>query len=412
MPAQLFPLDQITWQDNAHLMTLSMCGQYKKGKTYDTFKMWASQCMTQYQGGNPGDQCGRMQRWMDESSSHVDWTLTFDRPLLLMYEDMITRDHLVCIHNWLRSKCLDIENIIVLNNHHVGISDWWEQWKKLHHEPGFRILEWSFIQGMYTIEKLQWPAFQLPELHWIQEQRAGSISKVFSFFGGRHSAFIDKFYPLLKCLEFGNHAVVDLVTEWPDRSTIMQYLEYVTDYQDQTEVENLLSIYDQHCGPDNVFVNSALEPYLVNYQKPQSLNKVEWTAIGPTFNDIQWAINQNCFVSVIRETLNDQPYDTITEKTFQCMLHYMVPMPLNYGSVNNLERMGFRLPHDLIDYGYSQEPQYRRRVQLVMQQIQQLQQRMTFADMNNYWNTHIDLFHHNAQTVVRLLDCAYKGIFK
>jgi len=406
MPTEI---EKISWSEISHLFRSSNNnGHVRKTPSYDILKMWASQCMTQYQGGDPGDECGRMQRFM-ETSTEIDWSSTFQKPLVLIYEDMIDHRHLICIHHWLRSKALDIENIILLNNHHIGMAQWYEQWKLLHHEPGFHVVEWPFVQSTVTIEKMRLPEFRLPDLDFIRQQKSHRIRKLFSFYGGRHNIYIDKFYAMLKCLEFGESAVVDTASYWMDPSTMSQYLEYVTDYCDQAEVVKLMEIYHTYRSESNDFVNPALDPYLIQHQKCQSLMQpnVEYWSPSITYQDLQWAIDRECFVSVIRETLMDQPYDILTEKTYRAFLHYTVPMPLTYQSADNLQSLGYRLPWDLIDYSYTQEPRYRLRVQKAMDQLRMIQTKMSHEDMNRYWNDNLDLLHHNATTTAEKFNQTY-----
>lgn len=400
-------IDIVSWQSIHEILLSDHYSRIHHFKEYDVWKMWASNCVTQFLGGDPGDECGRMTRFMEQSTAALDWTSTFQKPLVLIFEDMLPHQSLVCIHHWLRSKSLDIENIIFLNNHQTGMAEWYERWKTLHHEPGFKILEWPFTQSTLCINYMHLPDFCLPDGDWIKISRSGSIKKLFSFYGGRHHGFMDKFYAMLRCLEFNDSAVVDYASTWLSPEITEQYLEHVTDYKDQSTVERLMHVYHNHRTSTNEFYNPRLDPYLKAHQKPKDLHKHEYTMSTITYQDLQWQIDKECFLSVIRETLLDQPYGIITEKTYRAFLHYTFPVPLTYRSAECLESLGYRLPHDIIDYNYTNEPRFQTRIEDAIRQVEKIQKNMNYDDMNEYWDNNWSMLHHNALNTKFLFDNAY-----
>ena len=71
-------------------------------------------------------------------------------------------------------------------------------------------------------------------------------------------------------------------------------------------------------------------------------------------------------------------------------------MPLSgINSVENLESLGFKFCHDLIDYSYQYIPNFITRVQGCLSQIDSLANNHSLGDLEEYILNNKDIFWHN-----------------
>ena len=80
---------------------------------------------------------------LEEIFKNVAWEESFNSPMTIICDEIVTSEILIILHQWLRTKCVDIENINVVLCNHCGVSRWWKQWCSVYHQRSFSITELS-----------------------------------------------------------------------------------------------------------------------------------------------------------------------------------------------------------------------------------------------------------------------------
>lgn len=314
-----------------------------------------------------------------------DWSISFSTPVAIIYDDVITSEILVILHRWLRRKCADVENIHLITTHHIGISDWWNSWCQINHEKSFQITELFFTAAL-AAKKYFKNFIELPKIDFYKKNK--KISKMFSFYGGTY-ATLEREYLILKMLEFKDSASIDFFAKFSPKNNILDYVEQITYYKNQKECDYISRAYNIHI--DNYYLNSE-----------QNISRVKDETIN--FNGYQWSIDKNCWASVIRETINDSQFCTLTEKTLRAFLHHTVVIPIGVNSVSNLENLGFWFPRDIIDYSYEREPIFSNRVNQISKMLTELINTYSYDQLENYYAKNLQKFQHNAALVYNYIN--------
>ena len=325
-------------------------------------------------------------------STH-NWTTSFDKTQVLYLDERVTVNLLIEIHQWFRQNTLNIENIVVVTTHTSGVSDWWKQWCALHQERSFSIIEWPFVRTISWHRYFNWdeklPSDVLPAKQQLLSAKS-SMDKFFSFYGGKY-AEPRRFWLTLKVSQLHNHGVIDFSSKFtPTKEEIVNHVMYMGYFCNAPEEDQIAELYDQ-------FV------YDHKYKTNNDLLEIEHLKdfLGDIFcTGFQWAVDQRCFASVVRETEFDAPFSTVTEKTMRSFFHHMAVIPTGYKSVERLESLGFWFPHNLIDYQYQFEIDTIKRINVMINSIQSTVSKHSMDHLNQYFISNIDNFRHNAQLVI------------
>ena len=315
---------------------------------------------------------------------NFDWRRSFTEKTLIIYDEVLPAEILIHIHGWLRTKCANIENIYLATTHHCGLSQWWKQWCETFHEKSFSIIELTFNRLHYN-PTFDFPA--CPNLDFFTSQK--EFHYYFSFYGGTY-AKRDQTYFLLKLLPLRQHGVVEYIGNDIDAKTILDYAEYVTYYKNQNKIDTIVD-HLEHYFSENKLIDQPL-----SFVAPTAMPYENF------FAGHQWAVDRHCFANVVRETINDQPYACVTEKTTRPFLHHQVVIPACYQAVEILENLGFWFPHDLIDYSYQHEKDYGQRIAGLVNVVQNLIQKFSLQDLQHYYQQNQQKFHHNNQLVYEI----------
>ena len=81
---------------------------------------------------------------LDEIFKNVDWSESFIRPLIILHFEFLHNETVVYIHEWLRQKCADIENISIVSSE-SHLKKWWSNWCSSMHQKSFSITELLYI---------------------------------------------------------------------------------------------------------------------------------------------------------------------------------------------------------------------------------------------------------------------------
>jgi hypothetical protein len=326
-----------------------------------------------------------VEQTLDKLFFNYDWTITFETPVAIIYDELVTSEILVILHKWLRKQCADIENIYLIVTHNAGISAWWEKWCDCFFDKSFKIVELFFNDSIMNpwnpgedVKK-----YELKSLNFLKENK--KILKLFSFYGGTYST-MERQYLVLKMLRFQNVAAIHFNSKFSSKKEILDYAENITYYNNQKEIDDLSECYDRCVGHKQMLPNSNLISS-INYQK---FLELQWS-------HLQWNIDKNSWATVIRETMNSDVFSTVTEKTLIACFHHTVMFPIGINSVLNLENLGFWFPHDIVDYSYQVEPIFVNRVAKMCNTLQEIINKYSMIQLEQYYFDNIQKFCYNAQ---------------
>jgi hypothetical protein len=328
---------------------------------------------------------------LDEMFSGWDWSKSFDRAQILVYDEVLPSELLPMLHQWLRRKCADIENIQLILTHHAGAESWWQEWCELNHTQSFKIRELSFLSRPAATPDL---LSLLSGKHGVRKDKSffiknKKINKIFSYYGGSYVSR-EREYLFLKFYKFRHQAIIDfLASIVASKDEILSYVENITYFKNQVEIDNVSAAYDSFmCSKPDAYHDD-----LSRAKKNEDIN----------FNAFQWQIDSQCFASVVRETINSDRYSCVTEKTIRAFLHHCVVIPLGYRSVEELEKKGFWFPHDIIDFSYQFESIFAYRINQLTNILDVLVKHPA-SELQEYYAQNIDRFEHNAQLIYRELE--------
>ena len=316
---------------------------------------------------------------LDEIFKDVDLTKSFTSPLCIVYDETFYEEVIVGIHYWLRTKCADIENITIITAEHNGMAQWWSSWCQVHHERSFNIVEMSYGFSHFLIGELIEP----PDVQDTTSQK--NIQHYFNLYGGSYPTK-DKLYLILKSLELYHFGIVEYVGNFSTKQDVLDYVEHITYFKNQQEIDHISKLYDQYILGNKLIIKSITDNSVPSFMEGSYF-----------FTGHQYYVDNHCFASIVRETINDQPFSTVTEKTYRAFLHQMAVVPVGYHSVKYLEVQGFWFPHDIINYDYQYEPDYSRRVTALIESVKQFTNQYSIEDLQQYYQTNVKKFQHNAQ---------------
>jgi hypothetical protein len=326
-----------------------------------------------------------VERELERLFENYDWSKSFYSTQVLVYDEAILSEFLPIIHNWLRRKCCDIENIVLISITHPGIADWWKSWCSVNHQKSFQIKEANFWdspthRGTWISEN-----FKEPSLDFFKENK--KITKLFSFYGGTYSKIPQEFLTL-KLMRFCDVSVVDYLGTFNSKDKLLGYAESMYYYKNQFEIDQLSESYDKYVSNNFKLLNHSTNPN--NYTNSPLKCKID-------FNGTKWNIDRQCFATVVRETMIDDVFSCLSEKTMQAFLHHNVVIPVAFDSVSHIEKLGFWLPHELIDYSYQKNTIFVDRIDQMILMLDRLVSKYSMSDLNDFYIANLNKFQYNSK---------------
>lgn len=312
----------------------------------------------------------------------VDWAMSFAQPLVIFYDERLTVNVLNLFQQLLRAQCCDIENIILLTSHGVGLSDWWVEKNSVYQEKTFKIKEWIFSRCVcwqtvcFQNLKLNSDLFNNKNIKYFFNHYAGGNTK------------LDRLYISLKLRELENIGIVDCLAKFSvSKEQLISHAMYLGYFKNSNEEEKISELYEKY-----VFNNQlTLDPVVLDV--PERKRHILFD-----YQMSQFYIDSMCLATVINETDNTQPWTMVTEKTLRCFWHHNIAIPNGYNCVKHLEQKGFWFPHDLIDYSYQAEPDWLTRINLMIGSIKTAYHNLD-GKYNEYYMDNFKNFKKNAQLV-------------
>jgi hypothetical protein len=327
---------------------------------------------------------------LDQIFGNYDWSKSFTRLQVIVYDEVIPSEILPVLHKWLRRKTANISNIMLLITHHRGITRWWRQYCNTWHVESFRIQEIFFTNT--NTEGNRWfkDMPDIPSMDFFKTHK--NIKHLFSYYGGSYSN-LEREYLLLKMLELSDNSIIDFIGVVDNKQQIINYAEHITYYKNQIEIDALSDRYNRYIDSDGKLKN--INSISTN-SKPTHIPKLF------SFSGFQWEVDSTCFCCVVRETINSDVYSCLTEKTLRAFLNHQTVIPLGYAAVKDLEEAGFWFPHDIIDYSYQFETKFSNRVNGMLNSIQTLLTLYSMQDLQEYFNLNLHNYYHNATVVYQI----------
>lgn len=336
---------------------------------------------------------------LDQLFGKHDWLAAFDRPQVIVYEEVITAEILQGMHAWLRTKATDITNIVLICTSNVDVADWWQRWSELYHEKSFQIREVFFTS---PLGRSYWHDTFLGAEYRSQEyfQKNKSTDHLFVYRGGTYASHQREYVTLaLIALALDGH--VDHMAAFGDHDALLAYVEHQTYFGDQTHVDLISNQYRTHVDKNGTLATAQPALRLARGVDLSSQQRHQATHLQQ-----HWDMDRTCWATVARETLDDNLFACVSEKILRAFWHHTVCMPLGYRAVAALERRGFWFPHDVVDYSYQTHRDFSSRVKGLCQELVRLSQCFTKHQLHRYYLDNIQNFQHNVTTVQKFLDDA------
>jgi hypothetical protein len=326
---------------------------------------------------------------LDQLFLNYDWTTSFTKPQLIIYDELLPSEILIVIHKWLRKKSADIENITLAVTHHTGVTTWWMKWCETFNEKSFNVID-VLSSNAVPAYWVTWPKVKkLSKLELIKQKQ---FSTLFNFYGGKLPRR-DNQYFLFKILELAEYGIIDYIANVITKPNLIAYAESITYYKNQKEIDELSESYDRYT------VNSRLI----------DLSKGTRPILDKNTDSSQlmfglWEIDRLCFCTVIRDPIQSDVYSCFNEKILRAFSTHLTALPAGVNAVRDLEEMGFWFPHEIIDYSYSSIPDYAKRITALVTSLRECAEKYSLNDLRDFYIENFDKYQANATLVFDLTD--------
>lgn len=329
---------------------------------------------------------------LPEAFLEYDWQQSHGVTLVVFCDELITVQTLKVLHQYFRHQSCDIENIIIVTSHAVGVADWWKQYVALHQERSFNIQEWLIVRTM------RWQKFfqgsSLPDRNELDK----NIQRLFNSYSGTN-ARLDRQYLALKLRGLGDIGVVDMMSDFSTtRQQLVNHAYYLGYFKNGQEEELIQALYDQYVHDSRLVLDGMISHIAAPKTNPGDFDGQSWQLTMPAFagcKSWQYQLDRLCLATVVNETNNIEPWCMISEKTLRPFWHHCAVIHPGYQSTARLEAMGFWFPHDIFDYSYQHEPDWLTRLNKMIASIQATHDAMA-GRYQEYWSDNYERFRHNA----------------
>jgi len=290
-----------------------------------------------------------------------DLSKTFNEKIIIVYKEILYLDILLGLHDWLFNKCCDIENITLVVTHNTGVKSWYKKYLELFGIKGFKIVEAPLLTQFY------YKLFDtIPSFDKLLQRK--NLKYYFSYYGGGCSQLERDFLAAIMNKTKAGH-VEYMAGFTSQEKEFDNYLEQLTMFKDRSAVDDILA----H-----------------RYIEQNTRNNQNFS-----YNSFYCETDNQSACHVIRETLNAQPFSSLTEKTLRSFLHLQIPIPLGVNGEKDLTKLGFQMNYDIIDYSYQTDTNFYSRINKVCDQIDKLKKSYTLDDLLDYLNDNVEIIKYN-----------------
>lgn len=325
---------------------------------------------------------------------------TFDHSVVLIYDEAITVEIVTILNSWFSQQNCNIENIFFVTTHTAGLTNWWKDYSKLMGIRSFQIIELPLIN--YFIKDMFDKISDNPPL--VDNNK--NLDYYFDFYGGWGISTRTRDFLTALLLSEANFGYIEYKAGFlKDVNEFDNYLEEITGFCDRAICDKLLSASKKFTAA-NISLPTPLDEIL-NEVRDLSTDEKYKAVIDFKLNA---DISKRSFCQVLRETILDEPFSSITEKTLKCFLNLQIPIILTRNGFTELENLGFKFIPNLIDYTYQDEPNFYKRSLLMIKQLHRLKDNYTLNDLAEIRYVHRDIFKYNYDYIMS--GDLFKNIYK
>ena len=310
-------------------------------------------------------------QYLNEYFKNVKLNESFNKKLVIVYEEKLFIDIFLGIHTWFSRQCCNLSNIVFVSATTINLSVWYKEYVETFNQRGMTVID-APLSGV-LFDKLMTSVTGL-KVDTIKKD----LKYYFSYFGGQELGWVEQDFLAALFLTRKNIGLVDYLAGFQcDAHTFESYLENITGYSNRSWVDQLLDS---------------------RKTSPFKLSRIKMTAGSDPNNTKQF--QEQTAIQVLRENVNSQPFVSLTGTTIKSFLYFDHVMPLGIRSVESLEQLGFKFDHELIAYDYQYEPMFFNRMLKVIEQLDRIKNRFTLDELEKRLYTNTDILRHNHDHIV------------
>lgn len=319
----------------------------------------------------------------------TQWLIdSFHTTQVLVYNESATAEHVIAIHDYLRSRACNIENIVLFLTSHMGAATWWQNYISANKIRSFHVLE-TQVHGLWWNQYLTYGNNPV-DRGWLKNKR---ITKLFGYHGGanRHPEreFLFLFF---KSLDLDSR-ITYIHPRFSSWNQLSGWIEQITYYQRQDIIDCLETQYQQWCQPWKS-IDCELS-YKISRWENQRGRYNPFSDCGlfaRTYGDT--------WIAIARESFNRYPFVTCTEKTVIPFIYGCFPIGLSHGFDQACRVMGLMVPNGMPDLKHIYDmPDFIDRLDAVEIFLREINT-VSLDDRQDQYNSNIDIYARNIEWVL------------
>ena len=201
--------------------------------------------------------------------------------------------------------------------------------------------------------------------------------------------------------QYKDFASIEIISECEDLFYLENWLEYETFFLDYDFVKKYVELHKKYINSKTKLFDDSLKlKSFSSVDKREVFGEGGFRIVQFGQGNHQEKIDSHCLMTLVRETVNFQPFLSISEKTFRCFYNHTIPIPIDgKETIQDLKNYGFWIDEDFFDYSYLQEDFFVDKVKKLSQSIENITS-IPLAELNNYYQKNIENFQHNQNLVV------------
>lgn len=315
--------------------------------------------------------------------------ISFSDKIVLWHAETVTDEILYILHDYFRNKCCNIQNIIILVST-IGLSTHYQNFCKLHKTVGFDILEIPLVN---IIDRY---------LSNIKPKKINkNLKLMFSVYGGTYEILPPmRTFLLLFLSQYKHVSNIETMSTCGSTQNLENWLERETFFMNSEFVNKFTTLHKKYIDNNQILNNGLTYPIYLEKTFNEKLGQGSY----------QEVMDSLCFSNLIRETINFQSFNYISEKTFRCFYNHLIILPTDGKDIiDTFKKYNFWIPEDIIDYSYLSEDFFDKRIDKLDNTINNLL-KFSIDDLQDYYNSNIYNYERNQQLVVDWPDIIQKKI--
>lgn len=305
-------------------------------------------------------------QYLDCIFENIDFNETFDTRFYVIIQDVITVEILLSMQSWFNNKCCNMKNIWMIQACALGIKTWYNNYVSLMGigDRSLTMVEFPIARNMPRIGI---------KYNKNNSDSSRKIENYFTTYCGTYGSEQRDFYAAL-FLRLKKHGLVD----------------YLGGFKQALEVTT--AKFEHYTN----FANNCLVNELINETK-HTFNStgIKNEMLGAT-DGFQAINDKKHLLHLIRETLLDTPWTTISEKTLTPIVHKQILIPVSgTNSVEYIEELGFVFDKKIFDYSYQTEPNFANRCIKIYNNLDKFIKTHSLESLNDYLHENKELFEYN-----------------